>query len=224
MKAQLWPFIKRLGEIRSHGLPGRHDNEEAIGEETMTGYITLAFMLGVFTWSLAEYCIHRWLGHNKKLIKNPFGAEHTAHHSKGNYFSPSWKKLLAALGVVALTIAPAILIAGPVYGSAWVLGFVSFYLYYEMFHRLEHISEGSWFYTRWVRRHHFHHHFHNPRVNHGVTSPLWDFVFGTFEASGQILVPVKLKMVWLTDPETGEVWDHLKSDYQLRHPKRRVRK
>ena len=175
--------------------------------------------LGAFGWSLAEYWIHREAGHNPKLLKkrlNVFGREHIAHHGKGDYFAPTYKKLAGAVAAVVVLIGPAVLIAGPVLGSAFVLGFAGFYLYYELLHRLEHVYEGLGSYGRWARRHHFHHHFHNPRANHGVTSPLWDHVFGTHAEPGIVHVPERLAMRWLVDPATGDVHQHLQGMYALR--------
>lgn len=176
----------------------------------------IAALAGALSWSLAEYCIHRWLGHDRRLVKNPFGDEHTAHHSRGNYFAPTWKKLAVAIIVTACLIGPATFLAGETVGAGYVLGFVSFYLFYEALHRLEHVHEGIGAYGRWARRHHFYHHFHDPSVNHGVTSPVWDHVFGTYVEAGVIRVPEKLKMDWLCDDNTGDVHPHLTASYQLR--------
>lgn len=185
-------------------------------------FITLAFLLGAVGWSLSEYWIHRELGHNPKRLKNPFGTEHIAHHGKGNYFASSWKKGGAAMGGAALLIGPSVLVVGPVYGTSFVLGFVGFYLYYELLHRLEHVIEGVGPYGRWARRHHFWHHFHNPRANHGVTSPVWDHVFGTYEEPGIVRVPEKMAMSWLCDGETGDVHSHLREHFELRRAPRRA--
>jgi sterol desaturase/sphingolipid hydroxylase (fatty acid hydroxylase superfamily) len=181
--------------------------------------LLVATLVGASGWSLTEYIVHRWLGH--KFTKNFFGREHVAHHGKGNYFAPSWKKGGAALATAALLIGPAVLVAGPAIGSAFVAGFVGFYLYYELLHRLEHVWEGVGPYARWARVHHFHHHFHDPRVNHGVTSPVWDLVFGTYVKPGIIRVPEKLQMPWLVDPATGDVRAHLQAEYELRRSRRR---
>jgi len=179
-----------------------------------------AFAIGALGWTFSEYCIHRWLGHDRRLLKNPFGAEHQAHHGRGNYFAPWWKKAGAAVAATALLWLPATWIAGAVLGPLFVAGFVSFYLYYEVLHRLEHVHEGFTGYGRWARRHHFHHHFHDPSVNHGVTSPIWDVVFGTYVPTGVIRVPEKLAPFWLVDPQTGDVWSHLQG-WELRRSKRK---
>lgn len=179
----------------------------------------LAALLGALTWTLLEYVIHRWLGHDARFRPNPFAKEHVRHHSQGDYFAPTFKKALAALAVLGLVGVPAVLLAGLPLGLGYTFGLVGFYLAYEILHRREHTHRGVGPYGRWARRHHFWHHFGNSAKNHGVTSPLWDLVFGTYEAPGVILVPERLKMTWLTDPETGDVHGDLMPHYQLRRRK-----
>lgn len=175
-----------------------------------------AALAGVFLWSIAEYALHRVLGHDARTMPNAFGTEHTRHHSEGDYFAPTWKKALVAAFAVPLLGALAALLVGPWLGVGFALAFVSTYGAYEWLHRRMHTHRGIGAYGRFVRRHHFHHHFGNPRANHGVTSPLWDLAFGTFEASGRIRVPHKLCMSWLLDEESGEVAADLRSHYELR--------
>jgi sterol desaturase/sphingolipid hydroxylase (fatty acid hydroxylase superfamily) len=167
--------------------------------------IVLAAMLGVLTWTLLEYLIHRWMGHDRRFRKSPFGVEHVRHHIEGDYFAPTWKKLIIAAIAIAILCVPAIAIAGTGPGVAYVLGLIGFYGVYEVIHRLDHTHAGIGPYGRWSRRHHFHHHFVDARVNHGVTSPLWDLVFGTYVKPTKIKVPPKLCMPWLKDPATGGI-------------------
>lgn len=177
----------------------------------------LAFALGVLTWSFLEYTIHRWLGHDRRFVRRtPFGVEHTAHHSRGNYFAAWWKKALAALLAIAIVAPLAVLIGGAGPGAMYTTGFVGFYLAYEVLHRLMHVWRGVGPYARWARRHHFFHHFHDPRLNHGVTSPIWDLAFGTYRRPERIAVPRKLAMRWLVDPATDAVRSDVSRDYQLR--------
>lgn len=183
--------------------------------------IALSLLAGALTWSLLEYGIHRWAGHDRRLRGNVFEKEHTRHHSRGNYFAASWKKAGAAALLMALVIYPAMLAVGTVAGVTYAGGLAGFYLYYEILHRREHTHEGVGPYARWARRHHFYHHFGDPSMNHGVTSPIWDVVFGTYQAPDVILVPEKLKMRWLTDA-AGEVPEHLAGSYALRPAKNRA--
>jgi sterol desaturase/sphingolipid hydroxylase (fatty acid hydroxylase superfamily) len=166
----------------------------------------IAAALGVLTWTLLEYLMHRWLGH--RFRRNPFGREHVRHHVEGNYFAPTWKKL-----IFAAAIATAL---GLLAGIAFAAGLIGAYAAYEVLHRLEHTHAGIGPYGRWARRHHFHHHFVDGRTNHGVTSPIWDFVFGTYQAPSTIRVPRKLCMPWLVDPATGEIRAAYAHTYQLR--------
>ncbi|HEY6035567.1 MAG TPA: sterol desaturase family protein [Kofleriaceae bacterium] len=176
----------------------------------------VAAACGVASWTLVEYLLHRWMGHDRRFRGNPFGVEHVRHHSEGDYFAPTWKKGLAAAAFTAVVIGPALALAGPADGLAYVAGLVGFYGVYEWLHRREHTHAGIGPYGRWARRHHFHHHFVDVRVNHGVTSPIWDLVFGTYEKPGVIRVPVKLRMAWLVDPATGDVRREHAARYELR--------
>lgn len=182
----------------------------------MPALLILASMLcGVVLWTLLEYVIHRFLGHDRRTFPNPFGEEHTRHHSEGDYFAPSWKKALVAVAAVAMLAPLATLAVGALYGPVFAVSFAAMYLAYEIFHRRAHTHQGLNAYGRWLRRHHFHHHFGNPRMNHGVTSPVWDVVFGTLQKPGIIKVPRKLQMRWLVDPATGEVREELAGHYAL---------
>jgi 4-hydroxysphinganine ceramide fatty acyl 2-hydroxylase len=167
--------------------------------------ILLALICGVLTWTLLEYFIHRFLGHEPKLRPNPFAAEHIRHHCEGDYFAPTWKKLLAALAFTAVLSWPATTLLGVGPGLAYLAGLMGFYGTYEVLHRREHTHAGVNAYGRWARRHHFAHHYSDARFNHGVTSPLWDLVFRTYKPVQQVRVPRKFVMPWLKDPQTGDV-------------------
>ncbi len=185
----------------------------------MNTAVLVATLLGVASWSFLEYVIHRWLGHDRRFRPNFFGAEHGAHHRAGDYFAPAWKKLPFAVVLSLALGAPAVLVAGWSIGLAFTGGFVGFYAFYEVMHRLEHTWQGVGPYARWARRHHFYHHFHDPRVNHGVTSPLWDLVFGTYVRPDIIEVPPAKRMRWLCLPGSDEVRPELADSYRLRRPR-----
>ncbi|MFO0758773.1 MAG: sterol desaturase family protein [Byssovorax sp.] len=162
-------------------------------------------LLGAFTWTLLEYCIHRWAGHDRRFRKNVFAKEHIRHHIEGNYFAPTWKKALFTLALTAVLAPIFAFLLGPAHGLSYVGGLIAFYTCYEVLHRLEHVHAGFGPYGRWARRHHFYHHFVNAKMNHGVTTPIWDLVFGTYRRVDEVIsVPAKLSMPWLRDPQTGK--------------------
>ncbi len=170
---------------------------------------------GVLTWTLLEYLIHRWMGHDRRFRRTPFGVEHIRHHVEGNYFAPTWKKMIAAAVITVVVGVPAAALVGTAAGVAYVAGLICFYGIYEWLHRREHTHAGIGPYGRFVRRHHFHHHFADGRTNHGVTTPIWDLVFGTYETPTIIKVPPKLCMAWLLDPSTGDIREEHRATYQL---------
>ena len=175
----------------------------------------LAAAAGVASWTLLEYLIHRWMGHDRRFRRTPFGVEHIRHHIEGDYFAPTWKKLIVAAVVGAAVIGPALTLAGTAAGTAYVGAFLAFYGVYEWLHRRDHTHPGIGPYGRWARRHHFHHHFVDGRTNFGVTSPVWDRVFGTYREPTVIRVPPKLVMAWLLDPATGDIRAEHAGTYQL---------
>ena len=176
--------------------------------------IPLALAAGASTWSLAEYWIHYLAGHKYARRKNFFSAEHVRHHATTSYFAPTSKKAAAATVAAALVGPLATALVGRRTGLAYTVGFVTAYVGYEIVHRRAHTHPPRGRYGRWLRRHHFHHHFHRPLKNHGVTSPIWDHLFGTYDPPSKIRVPARHAMVWLVDDE-GRVRPELADDYEV---------
>ena len=181
----------------------------------MIAVVIAAALLGAISWSFLEYVMHRYWGHDRRFRRTAFGVEHIRHHIEGDYFAPTWKKLLFAAGVAAGLAWPVVLLGAAV-GLSYAAGLLGFYGLYELVHRRLHTHAGIGRYGRYLRRHHFHHHFVDGRKNHGVTSPIWDLVFGTYERPSIIRVPAKLCMAWLRDPATGEIRREHAMTYQLR--------
>ena len=159
-----------------------------------------ALLLGVFTWTLLEYTIHRFVFHGN-LFGRKFAADHLKHHARVDWFAPFWKKSLTA-AVVVLPLAAVASAAVGGAGAGWAVGIVGAWLAYEALHRRIHVAAPIGVYGRWARRHHLAHHFVSPRRNHGVTSPIWDAVFGTLAPPvGEVRVPAvhANKLPWLVE-------------------------
>ena len=170
--------------------------------------------LGWVSWWASEYLIHRFVGHGR-LTQIPFTRHHRKHHALGNYFAPIIEKVQVSAVVSGILLMIFGLILGLEMAASYTVGFVISYLAYEWIHRRAHSHPPTNRYGRWIRRHHFYHHFMNPSSNHGVTTILGDLFFGTNETPEKIKVPEKLKMDWLTDPNSGEVWPQFTEDYEL---------
>lgn len=175
----------------------------------------IAFLVGFASWSPIEYLLHRFVFHERVLGKRA-AAEHLEHHARVDWFAPWSSKLtLAALILGALSaVAWPVLGLGP--GVSLVAGTVSAWLAYEALHRAIHVFPPRGAYARWAWRHHLHHHFADPRGNHGVSSPLWDRLLGTFEPVEVVVVPPKQahKLPWLLGPD-GAVRPELADTYRL---------
>ena len=172
-------------------------------------------MTGVASWTLLEWLIHNGLGHHGKR-RTPFGREHVRHHATTSYFAPSWKKVVAAAVVGTGLWGGTQLVLGALDAAALTAGLLVMYAAYEVIHRRCHTHAPKGRYGRWVRRHHFYHHFLDPHANHGVSTAIWDIVFGTHRrVTAPIRVPRKAKVPWLIDPATGEVRSRFAGDYEI---------
>lgn len=158
--------------------------------------LILSFLSGVLLWTFLEYVLHRFLGHEHKG-KNFFKAEHAIHHRKVHYFAPVYKKITAALVVASVLVTTiGLLVSWPI-AVSFVLGLMGMYGLYEAAHARYHRKGPVARPFIILRKHHFYHHFHQPKMNHGVTTRLWDRVFGTFHRVEVVRVPRKMTMDWL---------------------------
>jgi sterol desaturase/sphingolipid hydroxylase (fatty acid hydroxylase superfamily) len=170
--------------------------------------------IGAAAWTLGEYLMHRFAMHQMRG-KGLASREHLRHHARQDSVLESW--WFAWAGVIGVGFALGISAAkvlGPI-GSCLGFGWVAGYGFYDWIHFRAHRRPVAHPYERWVRRHHFHHHFGHPMANHGVTTPVWDMVFGTYErVDGAVAVPRRLAMRWLCD-EHGAVRAEYVGDYRL---------
>ena len=183
---------------------------------TATTVLAGAMLLAVggFLWTFGEYVMHRVVMHQMKG-KGLASREHLRHHAEYDSVLESW--WFAWAGVLAAGFGWGSLGASLLGGVGWCLGigWVAGYGFYDWIHFRAHRRPIAHPYERWVRRHHFHHHFGHPMANHGVTTPIWDLVFGTYErVDGPVRVPRRLAMRWLLDDD-GEVRAEHARDYEL---------
>lgn len=168
--------------------------------------LTLLFLyfVGMALWSLFEYCIHRFLGHRPKG-RDPIAKEHRTHHATTSYFAPFTRKVLLAIPVLGAVALLGALFVGLRFSALLTAGLATGWLLYERLHLRLHLKAPGSAYTHWAVRHHFDHHFMNTKTNHGVSSPLWDLVFRTYQPPRRVQVPPRAaqQMPWL--PATLEV-------------------
>ena len=164
------------------------------------------FILGALTWSASEYLLHRFVGHALKG-RVRFSREHLAHHSDPTYFTPTSQKVVLAVIWFVIVFGLTSLLWSQALALSFTSGFLSLYTFYEVLHRRIHTHAPMGRYGTMVRKHHLSHHFTDARLRHGVTSRIWDRVFGTNGHKEIVRVPRKLA--------TSCSW-MLKSDGELR--------
>ncbi len=171
-------------------------------------------VLGMGLWTFGEYVMHRFAMHELRG-RGLASREHLRHHAERDSVLESWYLAWTGILVVGAVLALAArIVLGPV-GVCLGVGWVAGYGFYDWIHWRAHRRPIAHPYERWVRRHHFHHHFGHPMANHGVTTPVWDLVFGTYERpEGPVRVPRRLAMRWLVD-DHGEVRPEHATDYEL---------
>ena len=173
-----------------------------------------AVVAGAMTWSLLEYALHRWAGHLPKG-RIEVSREHLAHHADARYFTPWVKKSLLAVPAVCLAVLAGWQLAGAALGALYGVGFAGAWLGYELLHRRIHTHAPLNAWGAWARRHHLQHHYGNPNLNHGVTSPLWDHIFGTMQPSVKVRIPVRKAEGWMLDAATGRLSQRFVDTYEL---------
>ena len=133
------------------------------------------YLGGIMLWTLIEYGLHRVVFHHAPYFK----ALHQQHHEEERALlgTPVWLSLLAHASFVFL---PVMMIWGMPTATAATAGIMLGYLWYVSIHHLlhhRHITHKSNLYA--LKRHHALHHHGTDSCNFGVTTRLWDHVFGT---------------------------------------------
>lgn len=143
--------------------------------------ILLTFLGGIFFWTLTEYTLHRFLFHHhpetetgKRINYILHGNHHEYPRDRERLFMPAAPSLILA----SLFFFLFYLVIGK-NAFAFFPGFMLGYLIYGSMHYAIHAWNPpfKWMKGLW-RNHHLHHYKHSDK-GFGVSSTLWDHVFGT---------------------------------------------
>jgi sterol desaturase/sphingolipid hydroxylase (fatty acid hydroxylase superfamily) len=159
----------------------------AIRSDLGAGQIILGILLGVFLWTLTEYAVHRFIFHFKprtdwqeKVIFLFHENHHVQPQLKTRLVMPPAASIPMAIIFFALFyLVFAVILGIPEWIAPTFAGFIAGYLFYDMTHYATHhfpMRRGVW---KYLKRYHMQHHYKTPNRRFGVSSPLWDVVFGT---------------------------------------------
>ena len=148
---------------------------------TLLGWMAL----GVFVWTLTEYVVHRFLFHfpaKSDGMKHLVYFVHGMHHDQPD--DPTRLVLPPFFAVVFSIVFYHLfeVFVGDILIDAFFPGFILGYLCYDYTHFATHHFTPMTRWGRWIKQNHMLHHFADSNLKIGVSSPLWDFVFGTFSA------------------------------------------
>lgn len=132
-------------------------------------------LLGLASWTLIEYVLHRFVLHGLR----PFSTWHAEHHQRPKALICTPTILSAAL-IAALVFLPALFLGDLWIACALTFGVLTGYLAYTITHHATHHwhTDNAWLRSR--KRWHALHHGHNMHSGHfGVTSAVWDQLFGS---------------------------------------------
>lgn len=146
------------------------------------------FFAGFFIFTLVEYVMHRFLFHISTNTKKRANFQYTLHGVHHEY--PKDKERLAMPPVMSITIATTLLLGLRLVLNdmvfAFLPGFLVGYALYLTMHYILHLFKARKGFFNYLWANHAVHHYKDQTKAYGVTSPLWDYVFGTMPRKDQI--------------------------------------
>ncbi len=143
--------------------------------------IFLLFLAGIFFWSFTEYILHRFAFHyhpeserGKKIHYLIHGNHHEYPRDRERLFMPAAPSLIIASTLFLLMF---LVLGKNVF--PFFPGFMFGYLIYGSMHYAIHAWNPPFKWMKGLWRNHHLHHYKNDDMGFGVSSTLWDHVFGT---------------------------------------------
>lgn len=169
------PFNYWFGYVSNLTLVGWLISRAFVGgglQMSVVAFVAYA-LAGLTLWTLGEYALHKFAYHE---FESPLKVGHDLHHAEPRSLLgvPWW---VTAIVVVALYYGFSRIFDPAATGALMAFAWLGYIGYCFIHHSLHHFHwRNRWFVS--LRRHHLLHHAkHN--VNWGVSTDIWDRVFGT---------------------------------------------
>lgn len=154
------------------------------GENFSWRYIFLLISVGVLSWTLIEYVLHRFIFHysprsafGKKLVY----AAHLSHHENPRATNRLFSSLLVSVPIATPYVLLSWIVTGSMQAASYLFaGLTAGYFCYEWLHFQAHHRRPRLRIFRYLRKYHLLHHYQTPELRFGVTSPLFDVLLRTF--------------------------------------------
>lgn len=139
------------------------------------------FILGVIAFTWVEYMVHRYVFHMKTYTTLRAKLQYTIHGVHHEY--PKDKDRLAMPPLLSVTIATVLLLLFRLvmgdFAFAFLPGFIVGYAAYLAIHYMVHAFAPPKNFLKHLWINHGTHHYKNGDLIYGVSSPLWDYIYGT---------------------------------------------
>lgn len=148
---------------------------------TNAGIVGL-FFAGLFFWTLAEYLLHRFVFHYEPTSewgKYLHFMMHGVHHDYPNDSLRLVMPPVVSIPLAMLFYYLFVAVLGVSFTAPFFAGFILGYMIYDSWHYASHhfaLKSTGWL---WLKQYHMLHHYQDPHTRFGVSSPIWDYVFGT---------------------------------------------
>jgi sterol desaturase/sphingolipid hydroxylase (fatty acid hydroxylase superfamily) len=141
----------------------------------------LMFFLGIVSFTWVEYLVHRYIFHMVGYTKAREKLQYTLHGVHHEF--PKDKTRLAMPPLLSITIATVLLLVFRVligdYVFSFLPGFLVGYSAYLSVHYMVHAFQPPKNFLKALWINHSIHHYKNGESVFGVSSPLWDYIYGT---------------------------------------------
>ena len=168
----------------------------AIMSETRSfaGILVLC-LTGVVTWGLIEYCLHRFVFHfdaQSEKGRARVYAMHLSHHAQPKALDDLFTSLQLSLPIALCYCALGWAITGSWQVVVYLfIGLTAGYFSYEFLHYRAHHHTPRGRLLRYLKKYHMLHHHQSPALRFGVTSPLFDYLFGTFQPTKKVAARIR---------------------------------
>jgi sterol desaturase/sphingolipid hydroxylase (fatty acid hydroxylase superfamily) len=143
--------------------------------------MTLVFFAGIFFWTFFEYIMHRFIFHlvaqserARKIVYIMHGNHHEYPRDRERLFMPPVPSIILACAIFSLMY----FVMGQ-YVFMFFSGFILGYLVYGSMHYAIHAWNPPFKWMKPLWRNHHLHHYKNDHQGFGVSTTIWDRVFGT---------------------------------------------
>lgn len=149
--------------------------------------ILFLFLTGVLTWGLIEYWLHRLVFHfdaQSEKGRNFVYAMHLSHHANPKAMDDLFASLRLSLPLALCYCALAWAVMRSWQATVYLfIGLTAGYFSYEFLHYQAHHRAPRLRVFRYLKKHHLLHHHQTSGLRFGVTSPVFDYLFGTFPST-----------------------------------------